>query len=190
MSICDAKELPFLDTRWDFEAQLPTINLHPHPAALGVALRDMVVALGWESFTIIYETGEYLATVRELLQMYGTAGPTVTVRRYELDLNGNYRNVLRRIRNADDFSFVVVGSMATLPELFKQAQQVGLVTSDYRYIIGNLDWHTMDLEPYQHAGTNITGLRLVSPENEQVQEVAKALYESEEPFQNGKSKNI
>ncbi|KAI8046451.1 hypothetical protein M5D96_002661 [Drosophila gunungcola] len=162
MSICDAKELPFLDTRWDFEAQLPTINLHPHPAVLGEALRDMVAALGWESFTIIYESGEYLAT------MYGTAGPTVTVRRYELDLNGNYRNVLRRIRNADDFSFVVVG----------------LVTSDYRYIVGNLDWHTMDLEPYQHAGTNITGLRLVSPENEQVQEVAKALYESEEPFQN------
>jgi len=78
--------------------------------------------------------------------------------------------------------------MATLPEFFKQAQQVGLVTSDYRYIIGNLDWHTMDLEPYQHAGTNITGLRLVSPDSEQVQEVAKALYESEEPFQNGKSK--
>ncbi|KAH8323007.1 hypothetical protein KR074_002938, partial [Drosophila pseudoananassae] len=184
MSICDAKELPFLDTRWDFQAQLPTINLHPHPTSMGGALRDMVVALGWESFTIIYESGEYLATVRDLIQMYDTAGPTVTVRRYELDLNGNYRNVLRRVRNSDDFSFVVVGSMGTLPEFFKQAQQVGLVTSEYRYIVGNLDWHTMDLEPYQHAGTNITGLRLVSPENEQVLEVAKALYESEEPFQN------
>ncbi|BFF90889.1 glutamate receptor ionotropic kainate 3 [Drosophila madeirensis] len=184
MSICDAKELPFLDTRSDFDAQLPTINLHPHPATLSVALKDMVMALGWESFTIVYESGEYLATVKELLQMYGTAGPTITVRRYELGLNGNYRNVLRRIRNADDYSLVVVGSMGTLPEFFKQAQQVGLVTSDYRYMIGNLDWHTMDLEPFQHAGTNITGLRLVSPDNEQVQDVAKALYESEEPFQN------
>ncbi|XP_030558727.1 glutamate receptor ionotropic, kainate 2 isoform X1 [Drosophila novamexicana] len=184
LSICDAKELPFLDTRWDFGAQLPTINLHPHPAQLGAALKDLVTALGWESFTIIYESGEYLVTVNELLQMYGTAGPTITLRRYDLDLNGNYRNVLRRIRNSEDDSFVVVGSMETLPELFKQAQQTGLLTSDYRYIIGNLDWHTMDLEPYQHADSNITGLRFVSPENGQVLEVAKALYESEEPFQN------
>ncbi|XP_017849652.1 glutamate receptor ionotropic, kainate 2 isoform X2 [Drosophila busckii] len=184
LSVCDAKELPFLDTRWDFGAQLPTINLHPHPAQLGVALKDLVTALGWESFTIVYESAEYLVTVNELLRMYGTAGPTITLRRYDLDLNGNYRNVLRRIRNAEDDSFVVVGSLETLPELFKQAQQVGLLTSDYRYIIANLDWHTMDLEPYQHADVNITGLRLVSPESEQVLEVAKALYESEEPFQN------
>ncbi|KAH8358943.1 hypothetical protein KR093_003431, partial [Drosophila rubida] len=184
MSICDAKELPFLDTRWDFAAQLPTINLHPHPGQLGVALKDLVVAMGWESFTIIYESGEYLTTVNELLQMYGTTGPAITLRRYDLDLNGNYRNVLRRIRNAEDDSFVVVGSMETLPEFFKQAQQVGLLTSDYRYIIGNLDWHTMDLEPYQHADANITGLRIVSPQSEQVLEVAKALFASEEPFQN------
>ncbi|XP_034487556.1 glutamate receptor ionotropic, kainate 2 isoform X2 [Drosophila innubila] len=184
LSICDAKELPFLDTRWDFSTQLPTINLHPHPTQLGVALKDLVSALGWEKFTIIYESGEYLVTVNELLQMYGPMGPTITLRRYDLDLNGNYRNVLRRIRNSDDDSFVVVGSMETLPEFFKQAQQVGLLTSDYRYIIGNLDWHTMDLEPYQHADANITGMRFVSPDSEQVQEVAKALYESEEPFQN------
>ncbi|XP_065364338.1 glutamate receptor ionotropic, kainate 2 isoform X3 [Calliphora vicina] len=185
MSLCDAKELPFIDTRWDFGAQLPTINLHPHPSQLAVVLKDLVTTLGWDGcFTIIYESGEYLSTVTELLQMYGTSGPAIVVRRYELDLNGNYRNVLRRIKNSGDTSFVVVGSLATLPELFKQAQQVGLMTGAYRYIIGNLDFQTMDLEPYQHGDTNITGIRLVSPEAENVQEVAKVLYESEEPFQN------
>lgn len=65
-------------------------------------------------------TGEFLPTVNELLEMYATAGPTITVRRYELDLNGDYRNVLRRIKNSGDYSFVVVGSMDTLPEFFKQ----------------------------------------------------------------------
>lgn len=165
-------------------------------------------------------TGEFLPTVNELLQMYGTAGPTITLRRYELDLNGDYRNVLRRIKNSGDYSFVVVGSMATLPEFFKQvckslchngvwilvinysrknmyahnyviflqAQQVGLMTSDYRYIVGNLDLQTIDLEPFQHGDTNITGMRLVSPEMENVQNLAKALYETDDPFQNGKQK--
>ncbi|XP_037948866.1 glutamate receptor ionotropic, kainate 2-like isoform X1 [Teleopsis dalmanni] len=184
MSICDAKELPFIDTRWDFNAQLPTINLHPDPSQLAIALKDLVVGLEWTSFTIIYETGEFLATVKELLQMYGTSGPTVTVRRYELDLNGDYRNVLRRIKYSGETSFVVVGAVDTLPELFKQAQQVGLMTGDYRYIVGNLDFQTMDLEPFQHGDTNITSFRLISPENDNVFEVSKALYDAEDPYQN------
>lgn len=70
--------------------------------------------------------------------------------------------------------------------IFFQAQQVGLMTSDYRYIVGNLDLQTMDLEPFQHGDTNITGIRLVSPDAQGVQQLAKALYETEEPFQNGK----
>ncbi|XP_017466908.1 PREDICTED: glutamate receptor ionotropic, kainate 2 isoform X2 [Rhagoletis zephyria] len=185
MSICDAKELPFIDTRWDFGVQMPTVNLYPHASQLALALKDLVVALEWaDTFTIIYETGEFLPTVNQLLQMYGTSGPTITVRRYELDLNGDYRNVLRRIKKSGDYSFVVVGSMDTLPEFFKQAQQVGLMTSDYRYIVGNLDFQTMDLEPFQHGDTNITALRLVSPESESVQQLAKALYETDDPFQN------
>ncbi|XP_053945127.1 glutamate receptor ionotropic, kainate 2 isoform X1 [Anastrepha ludens] len=185
MSICDAKELPFIDTRWDFGVQMPTVNLYPHASQLAVVLKDLVVALEWtDTFTIIYETGEFLPMVNELLQMYGTNGPRITVRRYELDLNGDYRNVLRRIKNSGDYSFVVVGSTETLPEFFKQAQQVGLMTNDYRYIIGNLDLQTMDLEPFQHGDTNITGIRLVSPDTESVEELAKALYETDNPFQN------
>lgn len=58
ISICDAKELPFIDTRWDFGDQLSTINLHPHPSQMAVALLDVVTTLGWESFTIIYESGK------------------------------------------------------------------------------------------------------------------------------------
>ena len=58
MSICDAKELPFIDTRWDFGVQMPTVNLYPHASQLAVALKDLVVALEWtDTFTIIYETG-------------------------------------------------------------------------------------------------------------------------------------
>lgn len=69
---------------------------------------------------LLYLLGEYLMFVKELLELYGTSGPTIVVRRYELDLNGNYRNVLRRIKNSGESSFVVVGSLNTLPELLKQ----------------------------------------------------------------------
>lgn len=61
-----------------------------------------------------------MSIVNDLLQMYNTMGPTIVLRRYELDLNGDYRNVLRRIKNSGDTSFIVVGSLVTLPELFRQ----------------------------------------------------------------------
>jgi hypothetical protein len=35
------------------------------------------------------------------------------------------------------------------------------------------DLHTIDLEPYQHGGTNITGLRMVDPQSEVVQMTVK-----------------
>ncbi|XP_055907336.1 glutamate receptor ionotropic, kainate 2-like isoform X2 [Eupeodes corollae] len=185
ISICDAKELPFMDTRWDFSVQLPTINLHPHPTQLAVALRDLVITLGWRGFTILYETGEYLSIVNELLKLYGTNGPVVTLRRYELDINGDYRNVLRRVKKSDDFSIVVVGSIETLPELLSQLLQVGIMNDEYRYVIGNLDLQTIDLEPYQYGDVNITGFRLVSPENQRVMEILKSLDGNEEAsFQN------
>ena len=63
------------------------------------------------------------------------------------------------------------------------------MTGSYRYIIANLDFQTIDLEPYRHGDTNITGLRLVSPDTENVQAVAKLLSDSDDPFQNGEFKN-
>lgn len=59
------------------------------------------------------------------------------------------------------------------------------MTGSYRYIVVNLDFHTMDLEAYQHSDTNITGIRLISPDNPLVNDVAKRLFETEEPYLNG-----
>lgn len=38
--------------------------------------------------------------------------------------------------------------------------------------------HTIDLEPYQYSGTNITGIRLVDPENPLMAHVTNFLAES------------
>ena len=58
--MCDAKEIPYIHTHWDFGAQLPSINLHPHPNQLAAILKDLTISLEWTSFTIFYETGEVL----------------------------------------------------------------------------------------------------------------------------------
>lgn len=90
---------------------------------------------------------------------------TVTVRELDITTNGNYRPQLRRVKQSSEKNIVVCSSIEQLPEILKQAQQVGLMTDEHKFIISSLDFHTIDLEPFQHSGTNITGFRLVSPED-------------------------
>lgn len=123
------------------------------------------------TFTLIL--APYLPRVADLLKMYDHKGYTVTVRQLDLNLNDNYRPVLRRIKQSDDNNIVLDCSIEALPEILKQAQQVGLLTDHHQILITNLDMHTIDLEPYQYSGTNITGIRLIDPEDLTVQMVTR-----------------
>lgn len=111
-----------------------------------------------------------------LLKLYDSKEYTVTVRRINSGLtDNNYRSVLRRVRLSEDRHIVLECSVDTLPEVLKQAQQVGLLTDQHQFIITSLDMHTIDLEPFQYSGANITGIRMVSPDNPVVARVAQTL---------------
>lgn len=40
--------------------------------------------------------------------------------------------------------------------------QVGLLTKNYKWIITNLDAHTVDLDPFQYSGTEIRTFRILN----------------------------
>lgn len=125
-------------------------------------LVELVQAFSWKSFTILYESSEWLPRVSELLKMYNLEGSTVTMRRIDLGLTGqNFRSVLRRVRLSRDKSIVIECSIEKLEEVLKQAQQVGLLNDENHLILTNFDSHTIDLEPYQYSGTRITTMRIV-----------------------------
>uniref|UniRef100_A0A182HTL3 Ionotropic glutamate receptor C-terminal domain-containing protein n=1 Tax=Anopheles arabiensis TaxID=7173 RepID=A0A182HTL3_ANOAR len=178
-SVCDEKEMPHIETRWDAYTKLPTLNLHPHPHIMGRVFLDLVVAFEWKDFTILYESGPWLPGISDLLKMYDPKGYTVTVRQLDLGLNGNYRAVLRRVKLSEDKRIILACSIESMPEVLKQAQQVGLLTDHHQIIITSLDLHTIDLEPYQYSGTNITGVRLIDPEEEKIKQVADFLNASQ-----------
>lgn len=64
---------------------------------------------------------------------------------------------------------------------------MGIINEDYSYIIGNLDFHSFDLEEYKYSEANITSLRLFSPEKMAVKEIMQKIgYTNEqEDFRNG-----
>lgn len=109
--------------------------------------------------------------MQELLKKYDNKGYTVTVRQLDLTSNENYRPQLRRVKHSEDKNIIISCSIDTLPEILKQAQQVGLLTEQHQFIITSLDMHTIDLEPFQHSGANITGVRLIVPEDQMVTQV-------------------
>lgn len=51
------------------------------------------------------------------------------------------------------------------------------MTDNHRILITSMDMHTIDLEPYQYSGVNITGIRLVNPENPLMEHVTNFLNE-------------
>lgn len=69
-----------------------------------------------------------------------------------------FRPALKEVWRSGQTNFILDCSTENLNDILQQAQQVGLLTNQYNYIILNLDLHTIDLGPYLHSETNITGV--------------------------------
>ena len=111
--------------------------------------------------------------MQDLLKKYDNKGFTVTVRQLDITKDDNYRPQLRRVKHSGDKNIIISSSIDALPEILKQAQQVGLLTEEHQFIITSFDMHTIDLEPFQHSGANITGVRLISPDDPFVKRITE-----------------
>jgi ionotropic glutamate receptor len=97
-----------------------------------------------------------LPYIEEIIKYFGPKG--ITIRQLELPYkNGNYRDVFQSVKLYHELNILLCCSIDILPDVFKQAQQVGIMTDHHQYIVTTMDMHTIDLEPYQYGGTNITG---------------------------------
>ncbi|CAB0003452.1 unnamed protein product [Nesidiocoris tenuis] len=81
------------------------------------------------------------------------------------------RHIFQEIKHSEETNLVIEVNRNILFDVLLQAQQVGLIGADYNYIITSLDLHSIDLETFKWAGTNITGLRLVNTESPHYVEV-------------------
>ncbi|KAK7863959.1 hypothetical protein R5R35_000076 [Gryllus longicercus] len=174
-SMCDTMDIPHVQTRFDAYQRRTDIlvNLFPHPSALGQVLVDIVIAFKWRSFTIIYEDDDGLTRVTPLLSVHQVMQEshkkpvnhklyTITLRRLSEDHDN--RKLLREIKNSGDTDFIIDCNIRRLPEVLTQAQQVGLMVAENRFIISNLDMYTIDMMPYSYGSSNITGIRLIDPD--------------------------
>ena len=192
-SIIDSVEIPFIDTRWNYRpsarnflgqktSEQYTVNLHPDVETLGRAYIDLIVKYGWETITILYENNDSMMRLKGIFDRtsdvpYGSNFRIVT-KELKMTENG-YRDVLREVYASKATNIILDCSKTIISEVLKQAQQVGLVSEEYYYLITTLDAHTVDLEDFKYGGTNFTAFRLIDTGRPDVQNVIRSIVQNE-----------
>lgn len=172
-SICDAMEIPHIETRWDFKLTRDaySVNLYPHPSTLSQAYFDIIKALGWKQFVILYDENSGLVRLQTLLKVKEW---TVSIR--QLNEGDDWRPLLKEIKKSQETKFVVDVSQKILFEVLNQAYQIGLMREYHSYFITSLDMHLVDIEDFRYGGTNITALRLIDPNKPEVKKMVESWF--------------
>ncbi|GFQ72094.1 glutamate receptor ionotropic, kainate 2 [Trichonephila clavata] len=168
-SICDAIDIPHVETRWDFQLQRAdmSINLFPRPSVLSQAYVDLVKIWGWRSFSLVYDEHEGVIRLQDFLKEAQINDWRVQL--YQFRPSHAYRDIFWRIKSAGESRIVLDVKRDTLRTVLKHAQQVGMMTESHNYLITSLDLHTIDMEDFKYGKTNITGFRLVDENNADLQ---------------------
>lgn len=180
-SVCDAKEIPVIQTTWNARPLRDSnvINNHPHPSVLSQAYLDFIRVWNWKKFTILYDNDESLIRLEEVLKLTLDRSYVIIVRKLDQYNTGIYRNILREMADNDMTNFFIDCRLDFLQDLFQQSQQMGLMNKRYNYFVNNLDIHVLDLWYLQYSQTNITTLRLVDTEEEAKPALCMSYYDEE-----------
>lgn len=93
-SLCDDKEVPLVETGWNYRPprSAAVVNFYPYPPMLAKAYTDIVRAWGWTNFTILYENDESILRIHELVKMMdGVEIKPVTLHKLDVSEDGTYR---------------------------------------------------------------------------------------------------
>ncbi|RZC36839.1 Lig chan, ANF receptor and/or SBP bac 3 domain containing protein [Asbolus verrucosus] len=178
-SICDEKDIPYLDVRWVDEPRTPIINFYPSQSVLTQVYIDIITAWGYKDFVILFDDTESLKRVARFLSMYEDKSHKIVLRQLDRYRSGDYSSVLKELRKSGATHFVLDCSLEVLKDVLEQAQRFGLMTDKYNYFVTNLDLHTLELVAYQFSETNITGIRISDPNSEAMQNLGSLIFQEE-----------
>ncbi|XP_070167336.1 glutamate receptor ionotropic, kainate 2-like isoform X1 [Polyergus mexicanus] len=165
-SMCDTLDIPYITAKWDSESKRSNvINLYPHPDVLSMVFQDLIKEYKWEEYAILYDNTDGLIRMTRLLKLN-----SISAMAYHLGSGANFsRRAIKKVKRSDYRNIIIDCSYDILASVLEQALQVGILSEKYNVIVTSLDLQTLDLEPYQYSGVNITGVRLINPESSIVQ---------------------
>ncbi|CAG2166944.1 unnamed protein product, partial [Oppiella nova] len=139
-SICDALEIPHVESRWDFQLQRDdlSINLYPKPSVLSKAYVDLVKAWNWKVFAIAYENNEGIIRVQDFLKEAERNNWQILL--YQFVSGQPYRDTFWEINKSKTrvVNIVLDVKRQNLVNVLRHAQQVGMMTEIHSYLITSL----------------------------------------------------
>ncbi|KFM59945.1 Glutamate receptor, ionotropic kainate 2, partial [Stegodyphus mimosarum] len=160
-STASALHLPHLESHWDLErgARAPfTVSL------FDTAIYQLVKQKSWKSFTIIYEDAEELMKLQDLMKLRNQNDVKISLQQYTMEFQ--YNKILKDIRKKGETNIVLEVPTSRITDVLREAQKAGMLTEYHNYLITSLDFHTLDLSPFEHCRSNISAFRIVSPEGQ------------------------
>ena len=100
---------------------------------------DMVEAMNWKAFMVLYEDSEGLVRLQEVLKLSSVYKDLhITVRQLIASPGGDYRPLLKDIKSSGATRIVLDCNTENIFEILKQAQQVGIMTAYHTFFITSL----------------------------------------------------
>lgn len=130
-SICDAKEIPYIDTYMDIEAKSSVINLYPSQNTLTQLLITVLNVSEWNDYTVLYEAPFHIKYIAPILDVKSLSR-VVTVQ--PLLVGSSFRTVLRRIKDMGSrtTNLIIACSIEHLNEILEQVRSVILGQLPFR----------------------------------------------------------
>lgn len=178
-SVCDALEIPHIEAHPDLHLDHDnlSINLYPRDRILVRALAELITEWNWKSFAILYEDNDGAIRLNDFLKEAYIAGWKVTL--YQFTPGLAYRETFWKVKyNVKNILLDV--KITNVHEILRHAQQVGMMTESYSFLITTLDLHTIDLEDFKFSKTKITSLRLLDTTSSDYLDWSKAASQSPE----------
>ncbi|KAG4075834.1 hypothetical protein HA402_003660 [Bradysia odoriphaga] len=174
-SICNEYGVPHILANWLPEDEVDisenhryTRNFFPDNNFYAKALSQIIVDYEWKEFTLIYETGDSLERLVDILQMHDPQDSPITVRQLPPDTD-DYMPFLKKIKSSSDKRMIIDCTPEKVTELLKQAIILGMMEVYQSYIITSLDSHMLDFPELKSIKSNITTLRIMDPQSLEVE---------------------
>ncbi|UJR26528.1 hypothetical protein I4U23_007851 [Adineta vaga] len=143
-----------------------SINLYPSNEDLNIAFHNLTHKLGWQKFLIIYDVESGLTRLQKLLNDPGIDQTDILVRQFT---HYKDRSVLIDAIGRDIFNIILDLNDINTRTILKMALQMGMINSNYHFILTTLNIETYDLEDLKYNYVNLTAFRLFDRRHARVQ---------------------
>nr|QBB73023.1 ionotropic receptor [Protaetia brevitarsis] len=160
-SICANLEIPYVEYTWkpSGEPQNMTINFFPESNLMAKGFAALVASMNWKSFTVLYETTESLAKLRDVLKINVPRELPMIFKQIHPD--EDYRVVFKQIKNYTENTIIIDCELDRVIPILQQAKEVGMLEYHNKYFLANLDAHTLDFSDLSTTA-NITTISLLN----------------------------